>query len=107
MADEDSALAKRVRYGGGGVAERRLDEDEVRLRGRVFEAKLGQLILQPDTLLDDVLDDLAMVVGVFNRGFCRDDGQPVDVVGILHRVEGGDQPWASQRESDAHPGECV
>src|ERR1700686_2913858 len=60
MADEDAPLAQRVRNRGRDVASRRPDEDEIGLRGRVLEAQLVELELQPAALGNDVVDDLAV-----------------------------------------------
>src|ERR1700682_5159700 len=62
IADKDPLLAQRVHDSSRDVARGGLDEDEVGFRRRVFEPKLVQLQLQPATLGNDVVDDLAVVL---------------------------------------------
>ena len=38
---------------------------------------------------------------------CRGDSEPVDVIRVLHRVKGRDEPGAPQGEADPHAGQRV
>ena len=53
-----------------------------------------QLFGQPGAFSDDVVDDGPMVVLVLNRRDSGDDGEPVEVVRILDRIQACDQVWS-------------
>ncbi len=68
----------------------------------MFEADFAKLLFEPGSLTDDVIDDLAVMGLILDRGNRGDDCETVHVVRILDRIEGRDQIRIRKRESDAH-----
>src|SRR4029079_15486615 len=85
MADEGLALAPRADHLRRGAWRAR--ENEVGRGGNDFESHRRQGCGELRSVADDLVDELAMVLLVFDGGHSGGDGQPVDVVGVLHGVE--------------------